>query len=256
MPLLFLLSVFAGGLFFHSEELFAETAQTSQITEVMASLTSSFQADEELVKKHDSALKTFLSDIKDCPYNNSLTHKIQSNLWWSTCDELIDKALKDQLSYFLLKKGIEESSFEEKGRRQAMRDSLQIAKEDKCQEAKSFLNSEPPYTEGAFWQCIQFDECSLANSINYILFLCKVNKEEEDELIDFLSSELKSCPLEGPQNFSCEALIKESRKVGLSYYQVRYAVQKAQKEIEEQQARAVVAEREQTSQKKQQVKKP
>ena len=260
MPILFLLNLFAGGLAFHSEELSAETAQSSQGTEVMNSLVSVFQPDAEIVTKHDTALETFFSDIKDCTYNDGIVHAFQSLIGYSACDEIVDSALENQLSYFLLKKGLENSSLEEE-RKQAVKDSLQAVKDDKCQEAEPLFSNPPPsVVEDSFWQCIPgYDDCSGADAINYITYLCKEKaiESEEDELIAFLSSELKSCPLEGPESFSCEALIEETRNLGLSYYQVRYAVQKTQKEREEEQIQLAVAVDEGADRaEEQQVKKP
>ncbi|MDE0092253.1 MAG: hypothetical protein OXN83_03085 [Oligoflexia bacterium] len=261
MPILFLLSLFAGGLVFHSEELSAETAQSSQGTEVMNFLVSVFQPDAEIVTKHDTALETFFSDIKDCTYNDGIVHTFQSLIGYSACDEIVDSALENQLSYFLLKKGLENSSLEEE-RKQAVKDSLQAVKADKCQEAEPLFSNPPPsLVEDSFWSVFNqgYDDYSRADSINYITHLCKEKaiESEEDELIAFLSSELKSCPLEGPESFSCEALIEETRNLGLSYYQVRYAIQKTQKEREEEQIKPAVAVDEGADRaEKQQVKKP
>ena len=254
MKMLLILGLFAGGLLFHSGVLSAQTTQNSQITEVMDSVTSVFQADEEIVKKHDLALDTFFSDLTDCPYSNSILHKLQSTLGRSTCDELIDRALEDKLSYFLIKKGIEASSLKQE-RKQAIRNSLQTAKDDKCQKAETLSYDSVTSIENAFWECdANDDDCSQSDSSYIIHSLCKEkpNELEEKELIDFLSSELQSCPLEELESFSCQALIEETRNAGLSFYQVRHAVQKIQKETEEKQTESTVA----TQKEKRQTKKP
>ena len=243
MPILLLLTVFVSGALFHSQELFAESAP--QMEEVMDSLNQVFQANEEAVKKHDTVAAVFLADIKDCPYKENIVHNFQA-IFYDTCDQLIDKALEDQLSYFLLKKAVEESSFEKEDRRQAVRDSLQEAKDDKCQNSSSLLSDPlPSYIKHDIWQCIQgYDDCSMVSQLNYIESLCKEEKaeQEQEKLITYLSSELKSCPLEELDSFSCKALIEEAKKSGLSYYQIRYAVQEVKKEKEEKKVEVAITE--------------
>ena len=257
MPILLLLTVFVSGALFPSQELFAESAE--QREEVMDSLNQVFQANEEAVQKQDTVAAVFLEDIKDCPYKDNLAHNFQA-VFYDTCDEIIDQALEDQLSYFLLKKAVEESSFEEEDRRQAVRDSLQSAKDDKCQNSSSFLSDPPPSIDHDIGRrCIQGeDDCYGISQYNYIGSLCKEEKAEQDqaELIAYLSSELKTCPLEKLDSFSCKALIEEAQKSGLSYYQIRYAIQEVKEKEEEKVEVAVVGAAEKKSKEKRQIAKP
>ena len=244
MPILLLSIVFFGSVTFYSEELLAGTPTPQTMEEVearevsfMDSLNQVFRLDTEVVEGHDQALQSVVSDMAGCPYTDSIIDQIK-NAAMSDCEELIDKARGEQnVSYFLLEKSVEEGDFEEE-REQALKGLLQntrdIILQCQCNEDTFFTLRHKYDTPEEEQSQIGIEECSKRGHTNDSLRVtCQHHEsieQEEKDAITYLQSQLESCTYgstesEGSDSFSCKALMEEAKKAGLSYYQVRYAVQ-------------------------------
>ena len=234
------------------------------MTEVMSYLNQAFRINNEIgishkdgeseVREHDMALEDMLSDMKDCPYKDSVWHDIKSK-FNPSCDELVDKALmEDNLSYFLLNKKLGKISFSDKDRKQALKNSLQSAQIKICSDsalADRILEGEKSYYR--YWNAWKAPDHTY---IDYLCVLGELEQQEQETALNYISSELKSCPLEEIDSFSCQALIEEATQAGLSYFQLRHAIQTATAELLKLSSADVTGASEEKSKAKRQVKKP
>ena len=162
-------------------------AEKTSTESLMADLNQIFQSDLEIIKEHDELLDSTVSNLEGCPYKDTWKHNFQSAIY-DNCNELVEKIQTEELSYFLLTKKINDN-------------------QNMDEERKVFLQ----------------DILAEAYEVEEEVIL------EQKELIEYLGTQLNSCPNdeieEGMESFTCSSLIEEAVNTGLSYFQVRDAIQ-------------------------------
>ena len=262
MPLIALLTVFISSLIFYPHKIISEEAQppltkreagesaplldslglfpkTDNHTQsLMDFLNKSFQIDSEEIKQHDKLLVFTLSDMKNCLYTRSIVAQVME-IALDRCDQLIKKARgESNISSFLLRKAIAEGDFKEK-REQALTKALQETKDlifhCQCYETsdqdfiirEKYDTSREEIAQMAQLECLKKPPKETQRNI-----VCKPRQETDeqtqDEMIENLRTELEYCTDDpgGIDSFPCQALIKEAKEADLSYFQIRYAIQK------------------------------
>ena len=256
MSILLILSAFFSSFVFYSEKLSAiENSQIEEVikdrqTRVMDSLMEVYpQMIPFFIDRKDKALEEAVSEMEDCVYKNNLAHRLKG-VFSPTCESLIETARGEKnVSYFLLKKAIEEQNFD-KVRKDVLMTELMRTKNTvlSCQckgkdgESTDFIIKHH-YTDSLEQrERVAFEECQFKGYVNRSFEVLCENKNlesEEEEALSFVQSQMKTCALEGDEagelsdSFSCKTLAEEAKKIGLSYFQVRYALEKALEELEE-----------------------
>ena len=253
MPIVLLLTAFLSNIVFYSEEILAAATSTPQTMEkveareqsFMDFLNQVFQVDSEVVKEHDQALQSTVSDMESCPYTNSIADSIK-DAFRADCEELINKARGEQdISYFLLRKSVEEGSFTA-DRKQTLMNLIQNTKDIvlncECNGDTVFTLRHKYDTPEEEQERIGIEECSKRGHTNDSLKVtCHQNEEtieqEKKEAVAYIQSQLESCAyktteIEESDSFSCKALMEEAKNTGLSYHQIRYAIQKDVEKLE------------------------
>ena len=297
MPILLLLTAFLSGIIFYSEKALAAEPQTMEEIEAkersfMYSLNQVFQADRDTIAQHDEALQSALSGLQDCPYSDRITDRIK-DVFMFDCKELIDKARGDQdISYFLLEKALERNgktpAFKEPSsilaneeRNQALKGLLQDTKDIvlSCQcksnegdisfTLKHKYNTTEEEKSQDLTEIFLEKKCTrdhINDSSSWVSFMgCSPHEsieQEEREAIAYVQSQLESCTYENTgsnesDSFSCTALIETAKNEGLSYFQMRYAIQESVEKLESRLSSAEEAvQTDKQQQAKQQKKKP
>ena len=216
--------------------LFSKTDEHTQF--LMDFLNKSFKTSLEEIQQHDKLLVSVLSDMKICLYTRSIVAQVME-IMLDRCDQLIKKARGEStLSYFLLRKVIAASNFKEE-RGQALTKALQETKDliFHCQcyetEDQGFIlrekydTSEEEISTIARFECLKKPPTDKMRKI-----VCtphqETDEQSQDEAIEQLKVRLEYCTDDpgGIDGFPCQSLITEAKKAGLSYFQIRYAIQK------------------------------
>ena len=219
-----------------SLDLFPKTDEHTQF--LMNFLNKFFRTDSEEIKQHDKVLASTLSDMKICPYTRSIVAQVME-IALDKCDQLIKKAKgESDISHFLLRKAIAEIDFKEE-REQALRSALQETKDlifhCQCYETgdqdfilrQKYDTSEEEISAIARFECLKKPPTDTMRKI-----VCTPHQETDeqiqDEMIERLRVQLEYCTDDpgGIDSLPCQSLIKEAKEAGLSYFQIRYAIQK------------------------------
>ena len=216
--------------------LFLKTDKHTQF--LMDFLNKSFKPDLKEIQQHDRLLASILSDMKICLYTRNIVAQVMEVVL-DRCDRLIQKARGEpDISYFLLRKAISESNLKEE-RKQALMTALEGTKDlvfhCQCYETtdqgfilrKKYDTSQDEIAQIAQLECLKKPPTEMRRKI-----VCmphqEINEQEQDETIEHLRTQLEYCTDDpkGIDSFPCQTLIKEAKDAGLSYFQIRYAIQK------------------------------
>ena len=263
MPIFLILSAIFSSFVFYSGELSAvEGSQIEEVikdrqTRIMGSLMEVYpQMIPIFINQKDKALEEAVSKMKNCVYKDTLTHRLKG-AFSPTCTNLITIAREEEgVSYFLLKKAIEEQNLKEE-RKQVLMTELMRTKstvltcECKAEDVEStdFIIKHEYNLANDDRKARQFEICESkgygytgVDSVKRVFSVECGNiehyEQEEEEALSFVQSQMKTCALEGGEtvlsdSFSCKALAEKAKKVGLSYFQMRYVLEKALDELED-----------------------
>ena len=262
MPLIAVLTIFISSLTFYSHEVISEETPSPLTKEeagenapllnslglflktdvhtqfLMDFLNNFFKIDSEKIKQHDELLVSTLSHMKSCPYKKNIVAQVME-IVLDRCDQLIQKASgESNASYFLLRKAIAESGFKEE-REQALTTALQKTKDlvfyCQCNETSDqdfilrlkYDTSQEEISAIARFECLKKPPTETRRKIVCTPYQ-ETGEQEQDETIEHLRAQLEYCADDpgGIDHLPCQILIKEAKEAGLSYFQIRYAIQK------------------------------
>ena len=255
MKLLIILTSFLSGFIFYSKEVRAGYPQTikevkARERSVMDSLNKVFRMEPDRVRKQDEALRSALTDMKNCFYTDNFAWRLR-DLFYSNCEELILETRGEKnVSYFLLRKAIEEEAFEAQ-RREALMGFLEETKDIaiECECRSNIIDDTVWFTLKHKYNTTEEERdqkalasCQQVRGFIHIQFqmICRRTlknvEHEEEEALSFVQTQAGLCDDNVGEvetaggNFSCQTLFESGKKEGLSYFQIRYIIQKAVEE--------------------------
>ena len=149
------------------------------------------EVDLKSVEERDELFNSITSALENCTYGDGLKARFWSN-FYKKCNVLIETAKSKNISYFLLNKALEDRAMATE-RKNILQDSLRQV-----------------YSE-----------------------MSEKVVKEENELMQTLVAHFQSCMKKdiGEDVFSCEKLIESAQNEDISYFQVRYVVNRAISEL-------------------------
>ena len=261
MPILLILSAFFSG-FVYSEETTETQARSSaegiretvsyRWQSIAGSLKSVFQMNSESdltsIHQKDTNLENTILNMQVCTHKNTLTDRLKS-AFVPTCKKVIHAARERlHISNFLLETAVKKSALEEE-RKQVLMDLLAETRDpaEICQcEKPDFATPVEIIVRHKHTHSTRIRElhayrmCSAKMFVTDPQVTCNHFENfpaEAKDLISYLQSQMKTCTLEGhepefPNSFRCKDLVKEAKKLGLSYFEVRYALEEGLEELE------------------------